>query len=166
MNERLEPVPLGEPGRLMIHRSDPGMFICYYKDWERWRAAHKADWYDTGDVVRRDEEGYFFYAGRKDDLFKSRGYLISPQEVENALLKHGAVEEAAVIGIPDEAYGNRIAAFVKLIPGYKARPDLPSAILAETAEHLAPYKLPKELSIVDEIPKNAVGKILRSVLSQ
>jgi len=165
MSERLEPVPPGEPGRLMIHRSDPGMFVSYYKDWDRWRAAHKGEWYDTGDVVRQDEDGYFFYAGRKDDLFKSRGYLISPQEVENALLKHAAVAEAAVTGIADEAFGNRIAAFVKLVPGYATRAELPAEILAATAQHLAPYKLPKELTVVDEIPKNAVGKILRSALS-
>ena len=164
MNDRLEPVEVGESGRLMIHRDDPGMFLCYYKQWDKWRAAHKGEWYDTGDVVRQDEDGYYYYLGRKDDLFKSRGYFISPQEVENALLKHEAVAEAAVIGIPDDAYGNRVVAFARLADGDAASDALKDDILGDAARRLAPYKVPKSLEFLDEIPKNAVGKILRSAL--
>ena len=98
----------------MIHRSDPGFSLRYHKQWDKWRAAHKGEWYDTGDVMIQDEDGYFYYQGRNDDLFKSRGYFISPQEIENALVKHSAVAEAAVIGIPDDHLGNRIAAYVVL----------------------------------------------------
>jgi acyl-coenzyme A synthetase/AMP-(fatty) acid ligase len=165
MNEHLEPVSPGETGRLMIHRDDPGMFLCYYKQWEKWCAAHKGDWYDTGDVMHHDEEGYFYYHGRKDDLFKSRGYFISPQEVENALLRHNDVAEAAVIGVPDENYGNRIEAYVRLGDGRNQTDALASEIIAFVGQHLAPYKVPKTVSFVDEIPKNAVGKILRRALT-
>ncbi len=169
MNDRLEPVAPGEQGRLMIHRDDPGMFLCYYKQWDKWQAAHKGEWYDTGDVMRQDEDGYYYYLGRKDDLFKSRGYFISPQEVENALIKHPAVAECAVIGIPDEAYGNRIAAYARLIESEAVSDDiaadeLAANILADVGERLAPYKVPKSLTFVDEVPKNAVGKILRRAL--
>ena len=164
MDDRLEPVAVGEQGRLMIHRDDPGMFLCYYKQWDKWQAAHKGAWYDTGDVMRQDEDGYYYYLGRKDDLFKSRGYFISPQEIENALLKHPAIAEAAVIGIPDEAYGNRIAAFARLAGGSQPSDALGDAVLAELAGRLAPYKVPKSLAFLDEIPKNAVGKILRRAL--
>ena len=164
MDDRLEPVAIGEQGRLMIHRDDPGMFLCYYKQWDKWQAAHKGEWYDTGDVMRQDEDGYYYYLGRKDDLFKSRGYFISPQEVENALLKHEAIAEAAVIGIPDETYGNRIAAYARLTGGNQPSDTLSAAVLAELGERLAPYKVPKSLEFVDEIPKNAVGKILRRAL--
>ena len=164
MNDRLEAVAVGEQGRLMIHRDDPGMFLSYYKQWEKWQAAHKGEWYDTGDVMRLDKDGYYYYLGRKDDLFKSRGYFISPQEVENALLKHDAIAEAAVIGIPDEAYGNRIAAFARLVDGNNPSDTLCAEVLADVAERLAPYKAPKSLEFLEEIPKNAVGKILRSAL--
>ena len=164
MNDRLEEVAIGEQGRLMIHRDDPGMFLCYYKQWEKWQAAHKGEWYDTGDVMRQDGDGYYYYLGRKDDLFKSRGYFISPQEVENALLRHDAIAEAAVIGIPDEAYGNRIAAFARLVDGNNPSDTLRAEVLADVAERLAPYKAPKSLEFLEEIPKNAVGKILRSAL--
>ena len=145
------------------------MFLCYYKQWEKWQAAHKGEWYDTGDVMRQDEDGYYYYLGRKDDLFKSRGYFISPQEVENALIKHPAVAECAVIGIPDEAYGNRIAAYARLIDSEAASDDsaadeLAATILADVGERLAPYKVPKSLTFVDEVPKNAVGKIMRRAL--
>ena len=165
MNDRLEPVAVGESGRLMIHRDDPGMFLCYYRQWEKWQAAHKGEWYDTGDVMRQDEDGYYYYLGRKDDLFKSRGYFISPQEVENALLKHEAVAEAAVIGIPDDAYGNRIAAFARLAGGNAPSDELKGDILKDARRRLAPYKVPKSLEFLDEVPKNPVGKILRSALA-
>ncbi len=164
MNDRLEPVAVGESGRLMIHRDDPGMFLCYYKQWDKWRAAHKGEWYDTGDVMRQDEDGYYYFLGRKDDLFKSRGYFISPQEVENALLKHEAVAEAAVIGISDDAYGNRVAAFARLAGDDAASDELRDEILEDAARRLAPYKVPKSLEFLEEIPKNPVGKILRSAL--
>jgi acetyl-CoA synthetase len=164
-DEMLQPVPRGKPGRLMIHRSDPGFFLRYHKQWDKWRAAHKGDWYDTGDVMIQDEEGYYYYQGRNDDLFKSRGYFISPQEIENALVKHDMVTEAAVIGIPDENLGNRIAAYVVLVPEAEGSEELQIALLEHAKANLAPFKVPKSIDFVTEIPKNAVGKILRRALT-
>jgi acetyl-CoA synthetase len=160
----LEPVAPGQPGRLMIHRSDPGFFLRYHKQWDKWRAAHKGEWYDTGDVMIQDEDGYFYYQGRNDDLFKSRGYFISPQEIENALVKHSAVAEAAVIGIPDDHLGNRIAAYVVLVPNAAGTEDLRLALIEHARTTLAPFKVPKTIEFVPEVPKNAVGKTLRRAL--
>lgn len=164
-DEMLEPVERGKPGRLMIHRSDPGFFLRYHKQWDKWRAAHKGDWYDTGDVMIQDADGYYYYQGRNDDLFKSRGYFISPTEIENALVKHEMVAEAAVIGIPDDNLGNRIAAYVVLTPGGEASDELRQGLLEHAKANLAPFKVPKTIDFVSEIPKNAVGKILRRALA-
>lgn len=164
LDESLEEVPAGESGVLMIHRSDPGLYLGYYRDPERWALQHRGDWYDTGDVVRVDEDGYYWYLGRNDDLFKSRGYLLSPQEIEDALLRHPSVVEAAVIGRPDETRGNQVAAVV--VPTADAQPG--AALAEQVIEHckaiIAPYKVPKTVEFVDELPKNPVGKILRRAL--
>lgn len=112
----------------------------------------------------QDEDGYFYYQGRNDDLFKSRGYFISPQEIENALVKHSAVAEAAVIGIPDDHLGNRIAAYVVLVPNAAGTEDLRLALIEHARTTLAPFKVPKTIEFVPEVPKNTVGKILRRAL--
>lgn len=164
MDAGLNEVAPGQPGHLMIHRSDPGFFLGYHKNWEKWRAAHKGEWYDTGDVMTRDADGFFFFQGREDDLFKSRGYFISPQEIENALIKHPGIKEAAVIGVPDEQYGNRISAFAVAADGARPSAALVAEVLEFSRQHLAPYKVPKSLEFLDEIPKNPVGKILRRAL--
>jgi len=163
-DEMLQPVPPGTPGRLMIHRSDPGFFLRYHKQWDKWRAAHKGEWYDTGDVMIQDEEGYYYYQGRNDDLFKSRGYFISPQEIENTLVKHEAVAEAAVTGIPDDHLGNRIIAHVVLVPGATSSDALRETLFEHVRTELAAFKVPKSIDFVAEVPKNAVGKILRRAL--
>jgi acetyl-CoA synthetase len=166
LDEGLERVPVGKPGRFMIHRSDPGFFLTYHKQEEKWRNAFKGDWYDTGDVMIADEDGYLFFQGREDDLFKSRGYFISPQEVENALIKHPRIKEAAVIGVADERYGNRICAYVVPADGAAPSEALGAEVLDFARDHLAPYKIPKTLEFLEEIPKNPVGKILRRALKQ
>ena len=159
----LEPVAPGQPGRLMIHRSDPG-FFCAITSSGISGARPISEWYDTGDVMIQDEDGYFYYQGRNDDLFKSRGYFISPQEIENALVKHSAVAEAAVIGIPDDHLGNRIAAYVVLVPNAAGTEDLRLALIEHARTTLAPFKVPKTIEFVPEVPKNTVGKILRRAL--
>lgn len=164
LDERLEEVLPGRPGRLMIHRSDPGLFIEYRKQWAKWRLAHRGEWYDTGDVMTRDENGYYWYVGRQDDLFKSRGYFVSPQEIENALLRHPVVREAAVVGVPDERLGNRVCAFVVLRTTARPSPALAQEIIDGVKTQVAAFKVPKELEFVDELPKNPVGKILRRAL--
>ncbi len=164
LDEALERVPVGAPGRFMIHRSDPGFFLTYHKQPEKWRNAHKGDWYDTGDVMIADEEGFLFFQGRQDDLFKSRGYFISPQEVENVLIKHPKIKEVAVIGLPDERYGNRVYAYVVPAEGTAPSDALGAEVLDFARNQLAPYKIPKTLEFLEKIPKNPVGKILRRAL--
>jgi len=164
MDDALREVAPGVPGRLMVHRSDPGMFLTYHGQWDKWRNAHKGDWYDTGDVMHVDEGGYFWYHGRQDDLFKTRGMFVSPQEIEDVLRKHPAVAEAAVVGAKDARIGNRVCGFLVLKPGGQPSPSLEAEILDVARRHLADYKVPEELHFRDALPKSVVGKILRKGL--
>lgn len=163
LNDQLEEVAPGEPGVLMIHRSDPGLFLTYYRQPERWKKQHRGEWFFTGDVMRQDEDGYFWGSGREDDLFKTRGYFLSPHEIEDAILKHPAVSEAAVVGLPDEALGNKVAAFV-VVNGVSDQAAFEKELVEFLRPTLAPFKLPKQVTIMDALPKNAVGKILRRAL--
>lgn len=165
LNDQLEEVKPGEPGVLMIHRSDPGLFLGYYRQPEKWKNQHRGDWYYTGDVMIRDEDGYYWGSGREDDLFKSRGYFLSPQEIEDAILKHPSVAEAAVVGLPDPSLGNKVAAFVVLRAGAKTE-GFEQALIEFVRPSLAAFKLPKSVTIMDALPKNPVGKILRRALRQ
>ncbi len=165
LNDQLEEVGPGEPGVLMIHRSDPGLFLGYYRQPEKWRNQHRGDWFYTGDVMTRDEDGYFWGAGREDDLFKSRGYFLSPQEIEDAILKHPTVAEAAVVGLPDETLGNKVAAFVVLRTGAEKK-NFEKDLIEFLRPTLAAFKLPKEVTIMEVLPKNPVGKILRRALRE
>lgn len=164
LDPSLNEVPNGTPGVLMVHRSDPGLFLEYYQDPERWRQQHRDEWYYTGDVMQVDEDGYYYYLGRQDDLFKSRGYLISPQEIENVLQRHPGVAEVAVVGHPDAVTGNAIVAYVVLDASHAPGEDLKDEILDFASRDISHYKLPKALNFVDEIPKSPVGKILRRAL--
>jgi acyl-coenzyme A synthetase/AMP-(fatty) acid ligase len=164
LNESLDKVAPGETGVFAIHRSDPGLFLEYHKQPDKWKAQHRGDWYYTGDVMRVDEDGYFWYVGRGDDLFKSRGYLISPHEIENVLQRHPAVAEVAIVPEPDELAGNTIAGFILLRNRSEGSSSLEADIIEFARKHLAPYKAPKSLRFVDELPKSPVGKILRRAL--
>jgi acyl-coenzyme A synthetase/AMP-(fatty) acid ligase len=164
LDESFEPVKPGEPGILMIHRSDPGLFLGYHRQPEKWRQQHRGDWYFTGDVMRQDEDGYFWTEGRADDLFKSRGYFISPTEIEELLLKQPSVAEAAIVGVQDAKMGNRIAAFVVVRGGHAASDELRERLLGLLRDNLAAYKIPKDFTFVDALPKSPVGKILRRSL--
>ncbi len=164
LDDDLKPVSSGELGLFAISTRDPGLFLGYYRDAERTHAVIRGGWYFTGDLAYRDEEGYYFIAGRRDDCFKSRGIFISPTEIENALQRHPAVVEAAVIPEPDAEIGNKIRAIVVLSKGQQ-----PSQILAESIRHdlalqIAPFKVPHAIEFTAALPKSAVGKILRSAL--
>jgi acyl-coenzyme A synthetase/AMP-(fatty) acid ligase len=113
--------------------------------------------------MRLDEDGYYWGAGREDDLFKSRGYFLSPQEIEDAILKHPAVAEVGVVGLPDETLGNKVAAFV-VLRGAHDQSKFEQELIEFLRPILAPFKLPKSVKIVDALPKNPVGKILRRAL--
>jgi acetyl-CoA synthetase len=152
------------PGHLVIRNDHPGLTLGYRKDPEGWAAVNRAGWYYTKDIARADDEGYYWYVSRSDDLIKSRAYLISPKEVESALLEHPAVLEAAVVGIPDPAIHERVKAFLTLRPGNQAEDALAQEIRSYVRRVIAPYKVPQEIEFLAELPKTANGKILRREL--
>jgi acyl-coenzyme A synthetase/AMP-(fatty) acid ligase len=118
----------------------------------------------TGDQVRQDEDGWLFFQARADDVIISSGYRIGPTEVESTLLGHEAVRECAVLGLPDEARGQIVAAAVVLSPGFAAGPELVAALQAHVRAETAPYKYPRRIWFVDELPKTTTGKIHRAAL--
>jgi len=159
------PLPCGTSGHLAIRNEDhPGLALGYRKDPEPWAAVNRDGWYYTQDIAYIDEDGYYWYVARSDDLIKSRAYLISPKEVESVLLEHPAILEAAVVGIPDAALSNKIKAFVTLKSGNQASDNLAGQIREYVRSVIAPYKAPQELEFLSELPKTANGKILRREL--
>jgi acetyl-CoA synthetase/medium-chain acyl-CoA synthetase len=143
-----------------------GMFAGYWRNDEATRKCHRGDWYVTGDRASMDEDGYLWFVGRADDVINSASYRIGPFEVESALVEHPAVAEAAVVGKPDALRGEIVKAFVLLAAGHTASP----ALAAELQEHVkrvtAPYKYPREIEFVSELPKTISGKIRRTELRQ
>ena len=158
------PRPTGEPGHLVIRNDHPGLALGYFRDEARWAEVNRGGWYYTKDYAQVDADGYFWYVSRSDDLIKSRGYLISPKEVESALMDHPAVLEAGVVGTPDAVIGQKVRAYVTLNAGYTAGPGLEDALRAHTRERIAPYKAPQEVVFVPELPKTLTGKVLRRQL--
>ena len=154
-------LPPGEIGRFLIAADAPGLFLGYHRDEEATRRALRDGWYHTGDLAWRDEDGYYWIAGREDDCFKSRGVFVSPYEVEDALRRHEAVAEACVVPAPDPEIGNRIRAVVVARPGTAGGPDLAERIRASLEGRIAPYKIPHAVEIVDALPTSPVGKVLR-----
>ncbi|MGB0385089.1 MAG: AMP-binding protein [Ardenticatenaceae bacterium] len=153
-----------------VHPNRPlGLFKEYWKDPERTAATRKGDWYITGDRAYVDEDGYFWFVGRADDVILSAGYRIGPFEVESALIEHPAVAESAVVASPDEVRGAVVKAFVILTPGYKGHDPSTSsghrALVKELQDHVkavtAPYKYPRKIEFVDALPKTISGKIRR-----
>ncbi len=165
LDDRHQPVVPGKVGRFAISTKDPGLFIGYHKDPERTAVSRQNSWYFTGDLAYQDQDGYLFIAGRVDDCFKSRGLFISPVEIENALQKHPAVVEAAVIPQPDPEIGNKIRAVVVARPGFEPSGRLEDSIRATLRLHIAPFKIPHIIEFIDSLPKNPVGKILRTELT-
>jgi len=151
----------GEVGDIAVAGAPPTLFAGYYKNPEETAASRRGAYYLTGDRAQLDDDGYFWFVGRADDVISSGAYRIGPFEVESALLEHPAVLESAVVGSPDPDRGNVVKAFVVLRPGYE-----PSTALArELQEHCkrvtAPYKYPREIEFVAELPKTRSGKIRR-----
>jgi len=131
---------------------------------ERYRKCFFGDWYLTGDLARCDEDGYYWFVGRADDVIKSAGHLIGPFEVESALVEHPAVAEAAVIGKPDPVAMEVVKAFVALHRGYEAGDDLRKALMAHARKRLGPAVAPREIEFTDDLPKTRSGKIMRRLL--
>jgi len=153
-----------EEGELLLKKGWPSLFRTYLHEEERYRACFAGEWYLTGDLVRMDEDGYFWFVGRADDVIKSAGHLIGPFEVESALLEHPAVAEAAVIGKPDPVVGETVKAFISLHMGHEANETLRLEILAHARRRLGAVAAPKEIEILGDLPKTRSGKTLRRLL--
>ena len=151
-------------GELALKAGWPSMFRGYLGEDERYRKCFAGDWYLTGDLARRDEDGYYWFVGRSDDVIKTAGHLVGPFEVESALMEHPAVAEAAVIGKPDEVAGNTIKAFVALKAGHKPGPELERDLMAHARRRLGPAVAPREIAFRDNLPKTRSGKIMRRLL--
>jgi acetyl-CoA synthetase len=154
----------GEEGELALKRGWPSMLRGYLNDDARYRKCFAGDWYLTGDLARRDADGYFWFVGRSDDVIKSAGHLIGPFEVESALMEHPAVAEAGVIGKPDEVVGEVVKAFVSLKPGFTADEALRLALLGHARKRLGAAVAPKEIDFVATLPRTRSGKIMRRLL--
>ena len=156
----------GEQGQIVVrtHNGKPlGLFKEYYRDAERTEDAWHDDTYFTGDVAWRDEDGYYWFVGRADDVIKSSGYRIGPFEVESALMTHPAVVECAITGVPDEIRGQVVKATIILSKDYKGKegPELIKELQNHVKKVTAPYKYPRVIEFVEELPKTISGKIRR-----
>jgi acetyl-CoA synthetase len=151
-------------GELALHVGWPSMFRAYLHEEARYQKCFIGDWYLTGDLARRDADGYYWFVGRADDLIKSSGHLIGPFEVESALMEHPAVAEAGVIGKPDPVAGEIVKAFVALKKGHAADEAMRRALLAHARKRLGAAVAPKEIEFQDSLPKTKSGKIMRRLL--
>ena len=174
--------PVGVPGDVSLHRfdvhgdPDPIFFLGYWKNEAATAGKFTGDWCRTGDVAVRDADGYLWYQGRADDVFKAAGYRIGPGEIENCLVKHPAVANAAVVPKPDRERGSLVKAYVVLSPETIAKRDhsalgrmqFEQELVAELQAHvrgqLAPYEYPKEIEFIDALPMTTTGKVQRRVL--
>ncbi len=165
VNSEGRPCEDGEVGEITIHTAEKmpaGLFMGYYRDEEKTASCHYGGNYHTGDLAWRDEDGYYWFVGRLDDVIKSSGYRIGPFEVENALMTHPAVVECAITAAPDEIRGQVVKATIVLAPQYQPGDE---ALVKQIQEHVksvtAPYKYPRIIEFVTELPKTISGKIRR-----
>jgi acetyl-CoA synthetase len=159
--------PITEPGRIGLIGFQPGwpsMMRTYWNNEHTYKAKFKNGWYLSGDRARIDKEGYFWFTGRDDDIINTGGHLVSPFEVESALLEHQAVAESAVVAKPDEVNMEVVKAFVTLKPGYTPSADLELEIMNFIRKKLSPLAMPQEIEYIDSLPKTRSGKIMRRVL--
>ena len=169
-----EPLGPGQIGEVGLHRCDshghpdPVIFTGYWRRPDASRDKYRGDWLMTGDLAEMDADGYLWYRGRADDMFKSAGYRIGPSEIENCLVKHPAVANAAVVPTPDAERGNLVKAFVVLTPetprGEQQDAELIKALQQHVRGQLAPYEYPKKIEFIDALPMTTTGKVQRNVL--
>ncbi|MBO8167737.1 MAG: AMP-binding protein [Thermoanaerobacteraceae bacterium] len=162
----LEPGQEGDIAVRIKPNRPVGLFKEYWNDPERTAATVRGDWYITGDRAVKDEDGYFWFVGRADDVIISSGYRIGPFEVESALVEHPAVAESAVVASPDEMRGEIVKAFVILAPGYEPSDELVKELQDYVKNVTAPYKYPREIEFVSSLPKTVSGKIRRVELRE
>jgi acetyl-CoA synthetase len=172
LDEHGEATRDGEVGEVAVHRTapdgqrDPVFFLEYFKNREGTAKKFVGDWCLTGDLAKRDEEGNLWYQGRADDMFKSAGYRIGPSEIENCLVRHPAVANAAVVPTPDETRGHVVKAFVVLAQGHSASKALEEDLQRHVRKYLAPYEYPREIEFIDALPMTTTGKVQRRVLRE
>lgn len=166
INDKGEEVPAGEEGHIACLRPHPVMLLEYLNKPEATRDKFIGDWLITGDVGHMDEDGYFWFHGRGDDVITSSGYRIGPGEIEDALLKHDAVQMAAAIGVPDEVRTEIIKAFIILKDGIPGSEQLSEELRDFVRGRLAKHEVPKMIEFVDSLPMTTTGKIMRRELRQ
>lgn len=154
------PVPEGEPGELYVRRFG-GMYDEYYKNPDATRQTRRGDWYSVGDVARVDADGFYTLCDRKRDMIISAGVNIYPAEIEDALHRHPAVDDVAVFGVPDDDWGERVHAAVRLRTGHTLTAD---ELTAFARRHLADYKVPREVSFPEDFPRDSAGKLVKRLL--
>ncbi len=165
VDEEGNEVPPGTEGYLALRPGWPSMMLGIYRNTPRFKEYFRIPgWYIAGDQAYRDEDGYFWFMGRADDVIKTSGERLGPFEVESALIEHSAVAEAGVIGKPDELRGEIVKAFITLRPGYKPTEELKEDITKFVKTRLAYYAYPREIEFVESLPKTRSGKIMRRVL--
>jgi acetyl-CoA synthetase len=157
-------LPQGDEGALALRPGWPAMMRQIWKNPAKYNEYFKNGWYYTGDNAQIDKDGYFWYVGRADDVIKTAGERVGPFEVESALIEHPAVAEAGVIGKPDQLRGNIIKAFIVLTPGFKDSDELKTEIQKFVKTKLAGHAYPREIEVVDKLPKTRSGKIMRRLL--
>jgi acyl-CoA synthetase (AMP-forming)/AMP-acid ligase II len=152
-------VPVGEVGEILYR--GPNMFKGYYNKPEETAEAFHGGWFHSGDLVRRDEEGFIYVVDRKKDMIISGGENIYPAEIEEVLFAHPDILEVAIVGVPDEKWGEAVKAFVVLKEGKQMDAE---TLISYCTEHLARYKRPRYVEFVDALPRNAAGKVLKREL--
>ena len=162
VNPEGDDVPNGEHGRLWVRGRSAA--LGYFGDQNKTRATFKADWCVTADLMRKDDDGYYYYAGRADDMLKVRGQFVSPLEIEDCLATHPAVRECAVVGVPDDAGLTIPKAFVVVRDGHEAGTALSSELQDWAREKLARYKYPRAVAYLEALPRNDRGKVMRRTL--
>jgi len=169
VDENGMPVPPGTTGEIVV-RTEPeapiGLVTGYYNDEAKTEESWHDGFYHTGDTAWKDEDGYYWYVGRTDDVIKSSGYRIGPFEIESVLAEHPSVLECAVTGVPDTIRGNLVKATIVLRPGFKPSDELIKEIQTFVKNETAPYKYPRIIEFIDELPKTTSGKIRRVAIRQ
>ena len=169
VDEEGKSCPAGQVGEIVVrtqYETPVGMFLGYYRDEEGTKAVWHDGMYHTRDLAWRDEWGYYWYVGRADDVIKSSGYRIGPFEVESALMEHDAVVETAITGVPDPVRGQIVKATIVLKKGYEPSEELKKELQNHVKKLTAPYKYPRVIEFVDELPKTISGKIRRVELRE
>ena len=164
LDDDFNEVPPGTDGNLAIRPGWPSMFHTYWNNEEMYNSKFKKGWYITGDQARMDEDGYFWFVGRSDDVINTAGHLVGPFEVESALIEHPAVAEAGVIGKPDPIAMEIVKAFVALNEGFEPTDQLRREIMGFARGKLAAGVAPREIDFIDSLPKTRSGKIMRRLL--